>query len=257
VKGVAFRLLGERGFERLRAPYMALKIRSGRYRDDEVDLLAHAVAPGDTVVDVGANFGLYAFHAARAAGASGHVYAFEALPTTALALRRVLRLLRVADSVTVVDKAAGDFAGSAPIAVPRRDDGSVQRGVATLAPRADAAAAETVDVPVARIDDELPGGREIAFMKVDVEGADLAALRGAERTIAESAPTILVEVAPRLLARQGDSAAAVEAFLERHGYRTYRYDAAARRLVACHASEATFNVLAVHPRRAQRVATLF
>ncbi len=255
-KTAAFRLLGERGFERLRAQYMAQKIRAGRYRDDELDLLPHLVLAGDTALDIGANFGLYSFHLASLVGDTGRIYAFEAVPSTTVALHRVLRSLRVADRVTVIDKAVGDCSGRVEVSFSRRADGSVLRGEATILPAGASGTDETVDVPVTRIDDVLTPDPRITFMKVDVEGADLKVLRGAERLIDRSAPTILIEVARELLCPHGDSAFAIQAYLSDHGYRTYRYDPSARRLIPFPASEATANVLAVHPRRADRLGAL-
>ena len=47
---LAYRVLGESGYDRLRARHMARKISTGRYRNEEVDLVVYAVAPGDTAV---------------------------------------------------------------------------------------------------------------------------------------------------------------------------------------------------------------
>ena len=247
VRGAAFRVLGESRYERLRARHMARKIATGRYRNDEVDLLEHAVAPGDVVVDVGANFGLYSFHLASRVGSGGHVYSFEAAPTTALALRRVLGSLDVLDRVTVIEKAVGDHAGTVSFDVPRRADGSTDAGRSAIG------AGGALTLPLTRVDDELDEA-DVSFLKVDVEGADLGALRGAAGLIARSAPTILVEVSPSLLARHGHTPADVGDFLAGHGYLTYSYDYG--RLTSLVVAEADGDVIAVHPRRAAAVSAL-
>jgi FkbM family methyltransferase len=249
VRGAAFRVLGESRYERLRARHMAHKIGTGRYRNDEVDLVEHAVAPGDVVVDVGANFGLYSLHLARRVGSRGRVYAFEAAPTTATALRRVLASLDVADRVTVIEKAVGDHAGTVSFDVPRRADGSTDAGRTAIT----ANGGDAIRVPLTRIDDEIASD-SVAFMKVDVEGADLGALRGAGALIERSTPTILIEVSPSLLARHGHTPADVGDFFAQHGYATYGYDDG--RLTRLVVAAANGDVVAVHPRRAAAVEAL-
>ena len=61
-------MLGERKFEDLRAWNWARKVRAGRCRPDEVDLLPRLLGPGDTAVDVGANMGIYTYHLALLTG---------------------------------------------------------------------------------------------------------------------------------------------------------------------------------------------
>jgi FkbM family methyltransferase len=236
---------------------MARKIRSGAYDVPEIALLSDVVRRGDTVVDVGANYGLYSFHLARLVGESGRVVAFEAAPSTALALGRVLRALGVEPRIRLVQKAVGETAGQLRLAIPRRADGSTESGLAWIVPsETEVPAGDTVDVAVASLDDEVGQEGEIAFMKIDVEGADLHALRGAVTIIARDAPTILVEVSPPLLARQGVRPADIDEFFDRRGYATYRFEPDRRRLRACPANEVAGDLLAVHARRRDRLGQL-
>ena len=250
-RAAAFRLLGERRFEDLRAAHVARKIRDGRYRPAEVDLLARFVHPGDSAIDVGANFGAYAYHLALLTGDSGRVFAFEAAPPTCRALRRVLASLDVAGRVEVVEKAVGDRRGTVAFVVPRRSDGSADAGRASalMSGGTGAAAANELAVPLTRLDDEIPPEREVSFVKIDIEGADLFALRGAEAIIARSRPALLIEVAPRLLARHGLSGADIDSFLHERGYVTYRYENAGAGPVPVAAADISGDLLAVHDTR--------
>ena len=250
-RALAFRALGEARFEDLRASYVARKIRSGRYRPDEIDLLPQLVGPGESVIDVGANLGVYTYNLAVLTGETGRVYAFEAVPETCRALRRVLPTLGVAERVEVIEKAAGDRVGSIPFSIPRRADGSVLSGRAAALP--DEAPPSGITLPMTMIDDEIPSDVEISFMKVDIEGAEIFALSGAERVIAASQPTLLLEIAPALLRRHGMSGADVQAFLHERGYETYSYDGARNCLGLAAAGEFSGDLLAVHPSRAARL----
>src|SRR4051812_19134780 len=62
----------------------------GNWTEPSIDILNAAVHPGETVVDVGANFGLFAYYLSRAVGRTGKVYAFEPIQYS----RRILKNLR-------------------------------------------------------------------------------------------------------------------------------------------------------------------
>lgn len=249
------RVVGERPYESLQVRWVARSIRSGRWRDVEVDLLPQLVAPGETAIDVGANFGLYSFHLARLVGDAGRVIAVEAIPSTARLLRQTLALLGVAGRVELHECGAGDHDGVATFVLPRRPDGSVDTGVAWARPPSGAAVGEDeVTVRVSRLDELVSDGA--AFVKVDTEGAELPVLRGAEGLIARYSPTLLLEVSPSTFARQGIERSDLAALLDAWGYTAYRFDPLARRLVPQPVSEANGNVLAVHPRYEERIRAL-
>ena len=252
----AFRVLGETRFDDLRAAHVARKIRTGRYRTAEIDLLPHLLGPGATAIDVGANLGLYAYHLALLTGDSGRVYALEAVPGTCRALRRVLATLGVAGRVEVIEKAAGAERGSVRFDVPRRPDGSADIGRAATLPSANGDATGAITLPLTRLDEEVAPDADVSFVKLDIEGAELFALRGAEGIIARSHPTLLIEIAPKLLDRHGLSGADVGAFLDEHGYATYRYDATPARLTPVSAGDMIGDLVAVHPQRGAAVERL-
>lgn len=71
-------------------------------------------------------------------------------------------------------------------------------------------------IPTLRIDDLMLPGCE--FMKVDCEGHEVFALRGAEHTIRRFNPVMLVECFPELLQEKGHSPAMLHSFIESMGY---------------------------------------
>jgi hypothetical protein len=58
----------------------------------------------------------------------------------------------------------------------------------------------------------------VDLVKLDLEGAELRALRGARRLLAERRPALLIELEPGHLERQGGSVAELESLLEGAGY---------------------------------------
>jgi FkbM family methyltransferase len=163
----------------------AVPVRATRgHTDAEVAHLHRFVQPGATVLDIGANKGVYAWHLVRLVGATGHVHAFE--PQLALASR--LRRAGLGRQLSVHPFALSDREASMTLTIPILDD-APEPGHASLEPNV--GQGPTVQVPVRTLDslNLLP-----SFVKVDIEGHELAMLRGAEATITRSRPVLLLEI---------------------------------------------------------------
>jgi hypothetical protein len=93
-------------------------------------------------------------------------------------------------------------------------------GVASFAPQS--AGGREIEVTVATLDSLTSRfGERVALVKLDIEGAEAKALRGASTLIARSAPLFLIEVEPDHLARQGSSIDDLMDVLQPHGYDAY------------------------------------
>jgi FkbM family methyltransferase len=157
---------------------------------EEYAALKRHTRPGATVLDVGANVGSYTLLFAGWVGEAGHVYAFEPAAASRAGLERHLTINGLSRRVTVRPEAISDRSGSAPFL----DAGT--HGDNRLVP---AATAGTRSVPSLTID-EFCGASGLSpdVIKIDVEGAELPALRGARRTIAArgAALALFVELHP-------------------------------------------------------------
>jgi FkbM family methyltransferase len=263
VKSLLRPLVGGRAYGALHGAAKAWDIRTGRWSEPELAVVPHLLRPGETAIDVGANFGLWTYHLSRVVGPSGRVWAIEPVPFAVGALRRVVQLLRLGN-VEILDRGLSDSPGSVTFVLPLQESGAINAGLAHIGGRDDARAGAAEHVPsagrrevvceVVRLDDVGVTG-DVAFLKCDIEGAELAALRGGERLLREHAPTLLLEVDPWFLEGYGLAPADVFAFLAGLGY------GPPRRLVdgclrAVSGAEATGNLLVAHPRRADRLAPL-
>lgn len=172
---VKFRYMPFRAFYRLRAYRYLL------WKSPEMGLLKFLADRGKVSLDVGANLGLFTYFLART---SRHVYAFEPNPFPLRALRAV------ADAnVTVLPIAVSDRSGEAELVVPRTAKGWSNNG-ASLAKAGDTAAGR-VRVPCRAIDDL--DYQNVGFIKIDIEGHELAALKGAARTLERERPNLFIE----------------------------------------------------------------
>lgn len=168
----------------------AWKRRCGEGSLAAVDAL---VSRGDAVVDIGANWGLYTARFARLVGPRGQVDAFEPHPEHTRALGS---LGRRRPHVAVHFVALSDSPGSAELHVPVVDGRRVT-ALGSLAPPDAHVEHEVTTVPVLRLDDVMAARRPPSFVKCDVEGLELQALRGGEATLRRSLPALLVEIEQR------------------------------------------------------------
>jgi len=146
-------------------------------------LMAHVLRPDHTCVDVGAHAGAVLEDVVRLAPEGRH-HAFEPLPDMAAALAARF------PQVEVHALALSDVTTTREF-VHMVDDpgwsGFVER------PTPGGQTARRISVPTAPLDDVLPAGTTVDFLKIDVEGAELEVLRGARATIERSRPVIVLE----------------------------------------------------------------
>jgi FkbM family methyltransferase len=153
-------------------------------------LLDDLVGPGDLVVDAGANRGVFTMRLSELVGPAGRVLAFDPNPEC---VRRLEQIAGVAGNVVVHASALSDAAGVAVLHVPVRS-GTRLDGLGRLGDTAEKEEL-TLAVPTVTLDDAISAedGR-VRFVKCDVEGHELAVLRGASKLLEDERPTLLVEI---------------------------------------------------------------
>jgi FkbM family methyltransferase len=203
----------------------ALEIRRGAWTEPELRLVPELAAPGETAVDVGANYGLWAWHLARAVSPDGRVVAFEPIPETARSLRRVLRLLGTTGAVEVHVAGCGETHATATFRIPTAGPaGPPVAGLAHIAGIESTEGSLTAESPTVPLDAAVSDGN-VSVIKVDVEGAELFVLRGATRILREQQPTVICEIGRGLLAgRYGIEAGELVELMRRHGYEITRLE---------------------------------
>ncbi len=145
----------------------------------EYDAFRSVLRPGDAALDVGANVGAYAILFGQWTGEGGRVLAFEPAPAAFEGLRQHIALNGLEACVRPVQVAVSDAIGEAEFV----SDGV--QGTNHLGNGAESNASVVIRVPTTTID-EICGreGLHPRLIKIDVEGAELAVLRGARATIA-------------------------------------------------------------------------
>lgn len=173
------------GGKRFSHQVLLRRLKKWRSFEPEYYLLDHLVDPTSLAVDVGANVGIYS---GRLAQICPRVHSFEPIPHLANALRE-----KLPTSVTVHQSALSNSTGTVELRIPYRGDVELH-GASTLEPGnplPGSTQIQTIPCTVERLDDVLR--ERVGFIKIDVEGHELAVLEGARRILGECKPVLLIE----------------------------------------------------------------
>ncbi len=201
--------------------------------DTELPVLSKFVHPGDSVIDIGANFGIYTVALAGLVGPAGRVLAVEASSRAFGVLQHNVTLNGL-KNVDLIQAAASDQEGQVTFFIA--DDPSRS----SLA----AGSGTKEEVRAVRLD-SLSVPRPVGFIKIDVEGAEPLALRGAEGILRADRPIIQFESTPGAAAAFGCEPDALWRLLVTEcGYEIFR----GPDLEPVHALPAgVVNLYAIHP----------
>lgn len=243
-------------YQRVLAASVVRDLRADTLREPELDLVPALLREGDTALDVGANHAMWSASMSKAVGITGRVVAFEPVPFTAGTFLRIIRRLGLVN-VDLIQVAVAEKAGRLTLAVPIQASGVADSARVHLAARDggdEPTSVRRIEVDAISLDDRLEELSEVALLKIDIEGAELFALRGAAALIARDHPTIICEVDPEFLEGFGLTPAELAGVLTDHGYGCHRYLDRASGLepVAIDGDLTAGNYVFLHPSRADR-----
>ncbi|MFZ1988154.1 MAG: FkbM family methyltransferase [Alphaproteobacteria bacterium] len=170
----------------------------------ELRLLSMLCRPDANAIDVGANCGIFAFYLRKY---SARVFAIEPNSEWASFIRSAL------PDVCVIEAAASDHMGEALLRIPVE---AGTEGMATVEPAnpLHRVASRSLAVPMMTLDSL--NLSNVGFIKIDVEGHELAALQGAVSTIERDHPNLLIEAEER---HRPNAVRSVADFLLVRGYK--------------------------------------
>jgi len=177
----------------------------GQHELELQDALARLLTPEATFYDIGANAGFFALLAAARFAPKGKCIAVEPDPVNCHAMKDQAELNHLTNW-TIVQQAVAEAPGKASFA---RCAESLDRG-ALAAPGQ--SSPDTFDVEITTIDAMTEKFGAPTLIKLDVEGAEARAIRGAQHTIEAHKPTWVIELHSDQLAVD------VGELLGKHGY---------------------------------------
>jgi FkbM family methyltransferase len=186
---------------------------------DELVYLQNKLSPGETFIDVGANIGLWTLTAASTVGTSGRVFSFEPNPKTYAKLTANLER----NAVTAIVEAYQYAVTGNDCCVMLACEAAHNVSAIT-----DTQSPNTVRVGAVSLDSLLgdrPTNVNVAGIKLDTEGHEIAALEGALRTLQTNWPWLIVEFNTTLLPSRSLKDWSVYRFLSSLGYKPFVHSA--------------------------------
>ncbi|MFD1116364.1 FkbM family methyltransferase [Sphaerisporangium aureirubrum] len=169
-------------------------VSGGYYEEFEVGIFEQLAEASHSILDVGANIGVYACTGATHLPPAGRLIAFEPVPENLSYLRRNVDRNGLAPRVTIEPMAVGASPGELTVHLSAEQSGKHSAAAANVGTRTGA-----ITIPMTSVDAYLAANRLPApdIIKIDVEGYEGFVLQGAVQAMAAS-PTLLFELHPEL-----------------------------------------------------------
>jgi len=170
----------------------------------------------NVVLDIGGNIGQHALWFAKHAK---KVYTFEPLPRLIARIRKHIELNHLEKKITLVTTALSDEAKELEITDPEPGMSGI---ASTILGRNKNE--KTVKIQAMRLDDylEKEGVDQVDLINIDIEGAELFALKGMPKLLQRSGPPLILEMNDLMMGLAGYSFEDVQSYLAQFGYRPYQ-----------------------------------
>jgi FkbM family methyltransferase len=160
----------------------------GMYEQEELRMQLNLMNEGDSIFDIGGNYGWYALHIAKALPKSS-IFSFEPIPSTFEKLKANIQLNK-AENIKPLNFGFSDQPGSFEFFF----DPTLSVN-ASLAKVSESAMVEKVECKVKVVDDFVRDEKlKVDFIKCDVEGAELLVFKGARKILIEQKPIVFSEM---------------------------------------------------------------
>lgn len=175
----------------------------------EMHHIRQIVNPGDVVIDIGANFGYYALLLAKLVGTHGEVHAIEPQGTVFERLSTHIEINELENCVRPYNLGFSDRPGFGKLVVRPENSGATwidtesRDGETELTTFDKFCSAQGID--------------DIAFVKIDIEGAEEKLLLGGKERISK-VPVMLIEVNPNQLEKSSTSSEKLIDLLKSYGF---------------------------------------
>lgn len=180
-------------------------------RNFDEEVLVKYLKEGDTFIDIGANIGALTCKAFSIIGIEGKVIAIEAHPKIFKYLDGNIKLNNF-NNILRYQNAIGDFDGEIFFTDNNDDD---QNSITK--------SSDGLRVEIRKLDNLLNNILNIDFLKIDIEGYELFALKGAEELLKRT-KIIYLEIGEKTFNKFGYSCKEVFVFLEKLGFDYFKFD---------------------------------
>ena len=185
----------------------------GTYEPDLQLAAEKMISPVSVVYDVGANIGYISLMCASLTAEEGHIFSFEALPSNIIRLTENVAINNLSSRITIVHAAV--ISQNGPVTFYTHQSGAM--GKAAGSAGRDEKYLDSVMVNGVALDDFVYNGKHPVpdIVKMDIEGGEGNALKGAGKLLTAGKPSFLIELHGEVAARS------VWEILVNHGYQIH------------------------------------
>ncbi len=208
----------------LRSIVTRVLIAEGDWFEHEMEFWRHWLKAGMTVIDVGANAGVYTFSAAKRVGPDGRVFAIEPF-SRCVEYMEVTKQLNQLDWVSVYKAAASNRRGTIRLSLASASE--LNKVMMDDAQKIAGSFEEVTALPLDDLIEQEQLSR-VDWLKIDAEGHEMQVLQGSDRLLTEFMPGILYE---NFADREAANLPVAE-YLQAKGYRLFCYQPYLRQLIS-------------------------
>jgi len=225
IKYILFNIFGEKFFTNIRIMHWMYRLKKNKFYEKEINILPKFVHSGDVCIDIGANMGQYTYYLSKLAGKEGVVFSFEPINYTFDTLKKIASKLKL-KNVRIKKVALGENNNEMEYIVPLGDSGILDIGQSHQYSKEENTQGEKEKVCVTTIDELMktfPEIKKTAFIKCDVEGAELMVFRGGKFFLSQYHPVILCEIEKKHTIRYQYNPIDLINFLKEFGYDLFMF----------------------------------
>jgi FkbM family methyltransferase len=196
---------------KVKLPAKYIRYFPSNYEEDNFSFLKSVCGEGAVVLDIGAHIGLFSAIAARVAGDSGKVFAFEPAPNTLPVLYQTIRINQLGNVISPVNQAMGKETGKITFFISDEEADNSNSLVSYKQDRK----LNGVEVDVNTIDHFVASKKlnRVDFIKIDVEGAEFDTIRGGVEVFRKYQPSFILAIHPEPIEKKGDKLEDIYDFL--------------------------------------------
>ena len=225
----------------------------GYYEKELGDLVKKILKPGDVFLDIGANIGYFSLLAAKHEP-TAKIISFEPVSSVFKILEENISR-NAAKNVKAVNAGVGETNGEREIYLSGEDN----IGMSSFQ-KPENYSGKTEKVKVFTIDEwfRSPGLPKVDLIKLDVEGSELAAVKGMHETLQNFKPAIIVEINPETLLQFGLKPAAIFSYFDQLNFSAFLIlKTAELKKMGNYQTSDTNNVLFLHNEKIKLYDDLF
>jgi len=203
---------------------IAESIYMGDFEPEVLSYFLRNIKPGMVIFDVGANIGYFTTIMAKLVGSGGKVHAFEPSRREFGSIKKTIGQNRQ-DNIVLNHSALSDKTGTVIMNIAKSENMAALNTIGNVShPAAKEGDFDQVEVQLDTIDNYITTGgfQRVDLIKIDVEGAELMVLKGAEETLKRYRPQIICEFSDLTTKGFGYQAKEIFDWLAQKGYRAYR-----------------------------------